>query len=162
MKTGLSSGQLNRLVFLRILIGWHFLYEGLMKLFNPGWTAEGYLAGSTGPFESVFNWLAGAEMIFIIDFANIAALTLVGLSLVLGVKPKPFIWLGIFLLLLYYLAYPPIPGWEITAPSEGSYFIVNKNLVEIGALLVLSKFPTSKYFGLDNLLDKRMALSNLN
>ena len=23
--------------FLRIVIGWHFLYEGIAKLFNPNW-----------------------------------------------------------------------------------------------------------------------------
>ena len=37
----------------------------------------------------------------------------------------------------------------------GSYWIVNYNLVEIAGLLVVIAFPTSKHFGLDNLLAKR-------
>ncbi|SVB00541.1 uncharacterized protein METZ01_LOCUS153395, partial [marine metagenome] len=30
-----SGSQLFGLVILRILIGWHFLYEGISKLVNP-------------------------------------------------------------------------------------------------------------------------------
>ena len=30
-----SESQLTGLVILRILIGWHFLYEGISKLINP-------------------------------------------------------------------------------------------------------------------------------
>ena len=32
-----SESQLTGLVILRILIGWHFLYEGISKLINPYW-----------------------------------------------------------------------------------------------------------------------------
>ncbi|MEO1053418.1 MAG: DoxX family protein [Bacteroidota bacterium] len=162
MKAELSSSQLNALVFLRILIGWHFLYEGLIKLFNPLWTAEGYLAGATGPFQLFFHWLGASDMLALVDVLNITALCLIGLSLTLGFRPKPFIWVGIILLAFYYLAYPPFPGWEIQAPTEGNYFIVNKNLIEIAALGVLLKFPTSTYFGLDNFLSKRMTSSQSN
>ena len=42
------------LVLLRIIIGWHFLYEGLTKLLYPGWTSAGYLKGSTGPLAPIF------------------------------------------------------------------------------------------------------------
>lgn len=112
--------------------------------------------GSTGPLESWFQWLGSSDLVPIVDVLNIAALTLVGLSLVLGFKSKLFAYIGIALLALYYFAYPPIPGWEIQAPTEGSYFIINKNLIEAVALFVLVKFPTSPYFGLDNLLSKRM------
>ena len=47
-----SSVQLSSLVILRILIGWHFLYEGFSKLFNPNWTAAGFLLDSKG----IFSW----------------------------------------------------------------------------------------------------------
>ena len=40
----LSRSQMIAVVVLRILIGWHFLYEGLSKLMNPGWSAAGYLS----------------------------------------------------------------------------------------------------------------------
>ena len=34
------------LLLLRIAVGWHFLYEGVVKLFDPGWSSAGYLAES--------------------------------------------------------------------------------------------------------------------
>ena len=37
----------------------------------------------------------------------------------------------------------------------GTYWIVNYNLVEIAGLLVIITFPTSRYFGLDNLIGRR-------
>ena len=156
MKTPYSKGQLNALIFLRLLIGWHFLYEGLIKLLNPSWTAEGYLMGSTGPFQSIFHWLGSGDLITAVDILNVGALTLIGLSLILGFWTKFFSYIGIALLVLYYLAYPPIPGWEISAPAEGSYFLVNKNLIEAIALFVLIQFPTSAYFGLDHLFNKKV------
>ena len=55
----LSRTQQTALVLLRTLIGWHFLYEGLVKLVWPAWTragvpmgrfsSAGYLRSSTGP-----------------------------------------------------------------------------------------------------------------
>ena len=36
-----TNFQTTALVVLRVLIGWHFLYEGLAKLGNPYWTSAG-------------------------------------------------------------------------------------------------------------------------
>jgi uncharacterized membrane protein YphA (DoxX/SURF4 family) len=38
------------LTILRILVGWHFLYEGIVKLFNPSWSASAFLLESTWMF----------------------------------------------------------------------------------------------------------------
>jgi len=51
--------------------------------------------------------------------------------------------------LLYYLAYPPFPAFSINTPVEGNYWIVNKNLIEMAALLVLYFFPSSYITGID-------------
>ena len=40
---------------LRFAIGWHFLYEGVIKLFTDGWTAEGFLKGSYGFLSGLFS-----------------------------------------------------------------------------------------------------------
>ena len=39
---------------LRVLVGWHFLYEGLTKLTAPSWTAAGYLKQAKGPLAGSF------------------------------------------------------------------------------------------------------------
>jgi thiosulfate dehydrogenase [quinone] large subunit len=37
-------------------------------------------------------------------------------------------------------------------PTEGSYLIVNKILIELAALLVILAYPTGQVFGLDRFL----------
>ena len=61
---------------------------------------------------------------------------------------------GIVLLLLYYLSSPPFLGFEYSMPMEGDYFIVNKNLIEMAALLVIAIFPTGTYAGVDIFISK--------
>ena len=149
----LSSTQTGALVLLRLLIGWHFLYEGVIKLYSPGWTAKGYLLSATY-MESFFHWLAGESMISTIDTLNIAALLLVGVALILGFKTQLASLIGIGLLLLYYFAHPPFPGYPL-GPAEGSYWIINKNLIEAAALLVIFLFHTSVAFGLERFFAKK-------
>lgn len=144
-----SGSQLLALVALRLLIGWHLLYEGAAKLISPGWSSKSFLLDSKGFFAGFFNWIAGSQtLLTIADHANIWGLTLFGLALMLGVFTRISSLGAIVLLALYYLSHPPLIGVEYMFPSEGSYFLVNKNLVEIFALLVLYLFPTSRQFGL--------------
>ncbi|MDP2039626.1 MAG: DoxX family membrane protein [Algoriphagus sp.] len=149
----LSPPQTSALVILRILIGWHFLYEGVIKLYSPSWTAKGYLL-SASYMESFFHWLASDSMISTIDTLNIAALLLVGAGLILGFKTQVASLIGIGLLLLYYFAHPPFPGYP-QGPAEGSYWIINKNLIEAAALVVIFLFPTSISFGLERFFTKK-------
>ena len=148
------------LVLLRILIGWHFLYEGVIKAYNPSWTSRGYLL-SASILKPFFTWLAGDSRISVIDNLNIIALIAVGISLLIGIKVKWGCIGGVFLLLLYYLAHPPFPNLP-QGPSEGSYWIVNKNLVEMAALLVVYQFPLTSVFGLENLFTKKKVVTSIN
>lgn len=137
------------LVLLRMVIGWHFLYEGLTKLLYPGWTSAGYLKGSSGPLSGLFQWLgAQSNVVGVIDALNMWGLTAIGLALILGVAVRVAAWGGIALLAMYYLAYPPFFTPFGAGNAEGAYLIVNKNLVELFALSVVIAFPSS-HFGLE-------------
>jgi thiosulfate dehydrogenase (quinone) large subunit len=151
-----SNLQIFSLTFLRVLIGWHFLYEGFAKLFStPGWTAKFYLLGSVGPFAPVFKAMASNPVLLtIINNLNIWGLILIGLSLFTGLFSRPFKLFGIVLLLLYYLAYPPFASLVINTPVEGNYWIVNKNLIEMAALFVLYLFPSGHITGIDRYFHK--------
>jgi thiosulfate dehydrogenase (quinone) large subunit len=151
-----SNLQVFSLTLLRVLIGWHFLYEGLVKFFStPAWTAKSYLIGSVGPFGPLFRAMASNSSILqVIDIINMWGLILIGLSLFLGLFTKPFKLFGIILLLLYYIAYPPFASVTINAPVEGNYWIVNKNLIEMAALCVLWFFPSSQITGIDRFIKK--------
>lgn len=156
-----SGRELFALTFLRLLVGWHFLYEGLVKLYTPGWSAKSYLAGSVGPLSSFFEQIMqSVSFMKTVDSLNIWGLTLIGLSLFTGLFAKFSECLGILLLLLYYLAYPPFAGYSSSAFTEGNYWIVDKNLIEMGALLVLIIFQSSHLTGLDRfIVNSRYAAS---
>jgi thiosulfate dehydrogenase [quinone] large subunit len=150
--------QLAALVTLRMLVGWHFLYEGVAKLTNPYWTSAGYLQESQGWFAERFQDLANDPgRLALVDHLNEWGLLLIGLALLVGVLVRTAGTAGIVLLFLYYVALPPFPGMEYSMPAEGSYLIVNKVLIELGALLVIVGFPTSHRVGLDRLIVKRRA-----
>ena len=55
-------------MILRWVMGWHFLYEGFSKLFNPQWTSRGFLVNSQGPFAPVFQSMVDSINISILDF----------------------------------------------------------------------------------------------
>ncbi|WP_321370318.1 DoxX family membrane protein [uncultured Draconibacterium sp.] len=121
----------------RTAIGWHFLYEGVAKLADGNWSAAGYLSSSTGPLSVFYQWMGGSESIMnVVDPLNIAALILIGLGLTLGLAIRVSAASGVVLLLLYYFAHPPFGG-SLLANTEGSLYIVNKNVIEALALLVL-------------------------
>jgi thiosulfate dehydrogenase [quinone] large subunit len=56
------------------------------------------------------------------------------------------------LLFLYYVANPPLIGMNYSMPSEGSYLIVDKNLIELVALALLVYFPSGNIIGIDRLI----------
>ncbi|HCC69881.1 MAG TPA: DoxX subfamily [Bacteroidales bacterium] len=152
-KTNYSNSQLTLLVVLRVLIGWHFLYEGLSKLVNPDWSSVAFLLDSKGVFSSLFSSLAtNPNVLKIVDFMNIWGLILIGLGLILGLFTRISIIAGIALLGIYYLSHPPMVGFSFSVPSEGSYLWVNKNLIELAALSVLLVFPTWKKTGIDRFI----------
>ena len=156
----LTRVQANTLVLLRILIGWHFLYEGVIKAYNPSWTSRGYLL-SASILKPFFAWLAGDSLISAIDTLNIVGLIAVGISLLIGIRVRWGCIGGILLLLLYYLAHPPFPSLP-QGPSEGSYWIVNKNLIEMAALFVIYQFPLTSVFGLEKLFTRNKVITSIN
>ncbi len=156
VKRNLSNTQVTLLVLLRLSIGWHFFYEGLIKLLNPGWTSVGYLMDSKGFMSEFFQSLAAnPTTIQVVDFLNIWGLIAIGLGLILGAFTKIAKIAGILLLSFYYLSHPPFLSLEYLIPTEGNYFIINKTLIELLAIAVLLVFPTSKILGFDRVIFKK-------
>jgi thiosulfate dehydrogenase [quinone] large subunit len=149
----LSRSALVAITLMRILVGWHFLYEGIAKLTSPSWSAIGYLRQARGPFAEYFRWLASQpNLLANADYITMWGLTLVGAFLILGLFTRLASLAGIAFILLFYLATPPFVGYFYSIPSEGSYLIVNKNLVELGALVVILVTRSGLFAGLDRIL----------
>ena len=130
------------LFFLRISIGWMMLYAGITKVIDPAWSAEGYLK-SAKTFAALYQWLASPGVLPITNFINEWGMTLLGVSLILGISVRFSSILGSVLMLLYYL-----PILDFPYPNLHSY-LVDEHIIYIFALLVLASFRAGRVWGLE-------------
>jgi thiosulfate dehydrogenase [quinone] large subunit len=138
-----------------MLIGWHLLFEGISKLLNPAWSSVGFLKESQWILEGFSKWvISNSNILELVDFMNTWGLIAIGLGLIVGLFTNIAALSGTLLLLLYYVSTPPLIGMEYSMPTEGSYLLVNKTLIESIALLVVALFPTSYVFGIDFFMKK--------
>jgi len=170
-RAGLSATQQSGLIVLRTLIGWRFLYEGYVKIIGPMWTrtgvplqpfsSAGYLRGATGPLADVFHSLATSPWVSTLDLIVAWTLFSAGLFLLLGLLTQLGCVLAAGLLALFYVSAIPLSG--IAEPrAEGTYLIVNKNLIELAAVIVLFTFRTGFIAGLDRWWIARRAPAHQN
>ncbi|MGF1587320.1 MAG: DoxX family protein [Bacteroidales bacterium] len=136
------------ITILRISVGWFFLYEGMIKVFDPGWTSYNFLSNTSGFLSGIYHALAANPFVLgIVDLLNVWGLVLIGLALFVGLFVKFAAMAGTLLLALYYFAYPPF-GASLFGPVEGSMYIVDRNFIQAIVLLffVLSR---EKGYGID-------------
>ena len=135
---------------LRAAIGWHFLYQGLIKLFADEWSAASYLNNTHGFLSGFYHWFAASPArLGVVDFLNIWGLILIGLALFLGLFVKWSSLFGALLLALYYFAYPPF-GVSLFG-GDGTVYIINLLFIETAILVFLFCYK-EKGYGLDNLV----------
>jgi thiosulfate dehydrogenase (quinone) large subunit len=151
--TTFARGPMIALTVLRVLVGWHFFYEGLSKLTATSWTAAGYLKQAKGPLAAQFHSLAARpDLLANADVVTMWGLTIVGACLILGLFTRLASLAGIAFVLMFYLAAPPWIGYFYAIPTEGSYLIVNKNLIEVAALAVIMLTGSGRFAGLDRII----------
>lgn len=133
----------------RITLGWIFFWAFIDKLFGLGFaTAKGkawldgvsptagFLKGaSNGPFESIFQGMAGS---MVVDWLFMLGLCLIGLSLILGVGVKIAGYAGALLMLFMWLAVLP--------PKQNP--IVDDHIVYLFVLLTFTRIPVGTWLGM--------------
>ena len=87
------------------------------------------------------------------DTMTIAGLTILGSMLLLGLWTRFAAIMAAVMLFMFYMAMPPLPGLP-EAPGPEHSFIVNKNLIEVLALLAIAALPTGRWFGADGMLGR--------
>ena len=141
------------LTLARIIIGWYFLYEGIHKLLTPQWTARIFLMESRWIFSGFFQQMAeNPALMKFIDFLNIWGLILIGISLVTGMFVRWSSIAGSVLLLFYFAAYPPLPGYTFGTVSEGSYLWVNRTFILMFILIIFAILPANIWYGIDRMI----------
>ncbi len=86
------------------------------------------------------------------DFMVKWGLVIFGACLMLGLCARATSLAAALLILSFYLAMPPLPGWPESARLEGHYVLINKTLIEVIALFALTFIPTGRWAGLDGLI----------
>jgi len=155
------SIEISVITVLRIIIGWHILYEGISKLIIPNWSSSGFLSESKWIMSGFASWIINNESVLkVVDFLNVWGLIAIGTGLILGLFTRIASISGAFLLFVYYLCNPPLIGLEYTLPAESSYLIISKTLIEATTLVFLAVSPYSTSVGLDLFLEKNKNLKN--
>jgi thiosulfate dehydrogenase [quinone] large subunit len=139
----MASFEKKSLFLLRLLTGWMMFYAGITKVFDPNWSAAGYL-NSAKTFAGFYGWLASPGVLPIVNFVNEWGLTLLGVSLILGLGVRLSSILGAVLMLLYYF-----PILDFPYPNPHS-FIVDEHIIYAAVLLYLAAVRAGRIWGLDN------------
>ena len=135
-------------VGLRLAIGFEFLWAFFDKLFglgyatssahawiNGGSPTKGFLSGAIGPFQGIFNAIAGAP---VVDWLFMLGLLGVGLALMLGVAVRPAAFFGALMLAFMWLAVW-VPSTTVGGqPSGSTNPFVDEHIVGIVGLIVVA------------------------
>ena len=129
-------------VAIRLCMGWTFLWPFMDKMFglghdtpsaqswlNGGNPSKGFLAGSIGPFSSIYHSIAGAGIVNVLFMVGLLG---IALALLLGVAMKPAAAAGATLLVLMWSASLP-PDQDIFMDNHIIYALLLVGLVFVGA-----------------------------
>lgn len=131
------------LFLLRISMGWLMFYAGITKVLNPAWSSVGYLQEAK-TFSTFYQYLSGSGILPTVDFVNEWGLTLLGISLILGVFVRLSSVAGAVLMVLYYL-----PVLDFPYPNAHSY-IIDDHIIYALVLLYFASIKAGRFWGLEN------------
>jgi uncharacterized membrane protein YphA (DoxX/SURF4 family) len=111
------------------------LKEDAVKLLTPEQLAKGPPPRDPSPVTRASNMA-------------MYSLLILGVLLIAGLCTRLAAVAGALMVLSFYLVVPPWPGVP-QPPSPEHSFLVNKNLIEVFALLMIAALPSGSWFGLD-------------
>lgn len=150
-----SSKARGALAFLRILVGFTFLWPFIDKLFGLGYTtpsarawirggkpAQGFMGNAEGPFGGFFKAITGAWA----DWLFMIALLAIGVAVILGAGLKIAAIAGSLLLFLMYLAEFPLgrANAGFTNPLVDDHWILAASLIVFALTLAGDTFGVGK------------------
>jgi uncharacterized membrane protein YphA (DoxX/SURF4 family) len=133
-------------------LGWLW-YQGTLTQ----WYDEALAIGTGTPAaanSTLPSWIREIleRRLELIDITTKWGLTIIGACLLMGLFTRTACVAGAGLLLLFFLAMPPLPWLPELPRAEGHYLYINKNIIEMVALLALATTRSGRWLGLDGLL----------
>ncbi|MFB6145630.1 MAG: DoxX family protein [Candidatus Nanohaloarchaea archaeon] len=138
------------ILLMRVGIGWIFLQGGLQKIFDPSWTAAGYLTHlpAGNPF-SFWSLMAGNPFI---DAMVAWGLTLIGLALILGVFIRFTAFWGSLMMLLFWAS--SLEGGLLSGLPVAYGWVVDQHIVYTVMLIALGEIGAGRLVGFDEWLEQ--------
>jgi thiosulfate dehydrogenase [quinone] large subunit len=132
---------------LRLMMGWAFLYAGIEKVGQAGWSAQGYLANvaaaNGNPMEPLFAWMATTT--WFVEFVNVAVPygeLLIGLGLLVGAFTRLAAFFGALMMLLFYFG-----NWSV------EHGVINGDFAYMLVFLAVAAFGAGRILGLDQYIE---------
>lgn len=130
------------IALLRVAMGGLFFYAGITKVLDSSWSAAGYISSAKN-FLPFFQTLLEPSILPIVNILNSWGLTLLGISLILGLFVRLSSILGAILMLLYYFALPfPHPNAHA--------LVIDEHIIYTLVLLFFATLPAGRFWGLDS------------
>lgn len=131
------------LVFLRLLLGWWFLHEGLNKYATAGQFRSGWFLEKTGTIVSpVLNAFAGGATEMAVNFVVPVGELLIGIGLILGALTRTAAFFGAFMTFFFYFG---SEHWR-----RG---LVNGDLLGLVLFVTIIVFGAGRVWGVDSYLE---------
>lgn len=138
----MSKPQRVSIFITRIIMGWFFFYAGITKVLDAKWTSVKYVEGAK-TFVDLYQWFLSPQVLPVVDFSVKWGLTLLGISLILGMFVRISSYLGMLLMFLLYL---PI----LNFPMVGTHsYLVDEHIIYMAGLLILASFRAGHVWGLE-------------
>ena len=135
------------LLLTRVSLGILMFYAGITKVIDPVWSAAGYIGGAK-TFTGFYQLFLNPAILPIVNFLNAWGLTILGLSLILGLFVRWSSLLGVALMLLYYFAAGPFPY-----PNAHAW-LIDDHIIYALLLLFFASIRAGRYWGLDQFLSR--------
>src|SRR5262245_51642321 len=143
-----STVERALIVYLRVAIGWTFLYAGIHHLLDPSWSVAGFLS-HTKTFHDVYAVFATPAVAPVITFLVNWGHLLIGLSLISGLMVRVSGVFAILLMLMYWTAHMDFPYVE-----NKNSFIIDYHPIYAGVIAYLIAKRAGHIWGLDAWAEK--------
>jgi thiosulfate dehydrogenase [quinone] large subunit len=141
--TAESTASRTLTLLLRLSMAWVFLYAASHQVLVPGWSVAGFL-NSTKTFHWLFGPMAApvpaAILTVLVEYGHL----LIGLSLLTGLLVRLSSILGIFIMLVYWLAHMDFPYI-----GDTTNFLLDEHIVYALVLGTLIARHAGHIWGLD-------------
>jgi thiosulfate dehydrogenase [quinone] large subunit len=132
------------IIILRLVVGWFFLYEGILTIMDQDWSLGPFIKNSK-VFTEFYAILLEPSILPYISYVAKGFFIIVGLCLMLGIFVRTASFIGILLMFLFYF---PLLDFPYVRDQSGSYYLVNQHLLIIAVLIFLFAVRAGEYFGL--------------